>query len=706
MKVKRIILMTVLLIIVVVSVGGQTKEIGKQKEIDGITYKVYSEKEAIVVDGCRNKKEVTIPESVNIRGKIYKVTVIGLCAFKGKNEIVRLSIPSSVTSIEPFAFAGCASLQNIDIPNSISSIREHTFEGCTSLQSVYIPNSVTSIIGHAFAGCISLRSIDIPNSVVSIGSFAFEGCTSLQSVYIPNSVTSIGEAAFNNCEALKMITVPDNSVALVNMFYERSTLNDEIIFCNCNKISTVRGNTILYPEYIYGELPMFCPFIKQQLPLIKKTFSYYAYDKVKNRITEWQQKKEYETTAQWRERVTDITRKQKLLEIIEQVRKEYIAERVPIELKGELGTFDADYEAFPVKVEGLNTFYAQVPLSDASAFKDNWNNIVLQPQYGVVDDNLGILSCTFKLGNKIYQSAKKYSNDNSANLAINLSPLEIELNIGQKTSFNDNLSSVPLVVDREVDSNIPVTSTMNTKTFAVVIGNENYQRASKVSYALNDAQIFAAYCQKTLGIPINNIRRYKDATYGTMLSALKDIKNIANAYNGDISIIFYYAGHGVPNEANKNAYLLPIDADGTQPEVCLAASRLYQELEALHVRSVVVFMDACFSGAQRGEGMLASARGVALKVNTEVPQGNIVVFSAASGDETAFPYKEKGHGMFTYFLLKKLQESKGEVALGELGDYITTNVKQQSVVVNHKSQTPTVVSSVSLRGNWETMRLR
>lgn len=264
-------------------------------------------------------------------------------------------------------------------------------------------------------------------------------------------------------------------------------------------------------------------------------------------------------------------------------------------------------------------------------------------------------------------------------------------------------SSIP---SSDVDTDIPSNPLTNANTFAVVIGNENYQRASKVSYALNDAQIFAAYCQKTLGIPINNIRRYKDATYGTMLSALKDIKNIANAYNGDISIIFYYAGHGVPNEANKNAYLLPIDADGTQPEVCLATSRLYQELEALHVRSVVVFMDACFSGAQRGEGMLASARGVALKVNTEVPQGNIVVFSAASGDETAFPYKEKGHGMFTYFLLKKLQESKGEVALGELGDYITTNVKQQSVVVNHKSQTPTVVSSVSLRGNWETMRLR
>jgi hypothetical protein len=38
-----------------------------------------------------------------------------------------------------------------------------------------------------------------------------------------------------------------------------------------------------------------------------------------------------------------------------------------------------------------------------------------------------------------------------------------------------------------------------------------------------------------------------------------------------------------------------------------------------------------------------------------MPQGNMVVFSAAQGDETAYPNNDEKHGMFTYFLLKKLQ---------------------------------------------------
>lgn len=103
--------------------------------------------------------------------------------------------------------------------------------------------------------------------------------------------------------------------------------------------------------------------------------------------------------------------------------------------------------------------------------------------------------------------------------------------------------------------------------------------------------------------------------------------------------------------------------------------------------------------------MMTSARGVAIKVKQEVPQGNMVVFTAAQGDETAYQYKEKGHGMFTYFLLKKLQETKGEATLGELSEYVTSEVKKASLLNNNKSQTPSVIPAVGF-GNWQTTTLK
>ena len=120
----------------------------------------------------------------------------------------------------------------------------------------------------------------------------------------------------------------------------------------------------------------------------------------------------------------------------------------------------------------------------------------------------------------------------------------------------------------------------------------------------------------------------------------------------------------------------------------------------------MVFLDACFSGATRDGGMLAEARGVALKPRVAEPEGNMFVLSAASDQETALPYKEKNHGLFTYYLLKKIQDSKGNVTLKDLSKYVEENVKKNSLTVNRKLQTPRKSVSGKMRDNWESKRLR
>ena len=73
---------------------------------------------------------------------------------------------------------------------------------------------------------------------------------------------------------------------------------------------------------------------------------------------------------------------------------------------------------------------------------------------------------------------------------------------------------------------------------------------------------------------------------------------------------------------------------------------------AFNAKATDFFIYTSFSAAQREEGMLTSVRGVAIKAKPAAPQGNMVVFSAASGDETAYPYTEKNRliGHFGCFL--------------------------------------------------------
>lgn len=260
--------------------------------------------------------------------------------------------------------------------------------------------------------------------------------------------------------------------------------------------------------------------------------------------------------------------------------------------------------------------------------------------------------------------------------------------------------------DSDVDKDIPTAKKQAENTFAFIIANENYADAP-VPYSLNDGRMFKEYCQKTLGLPEKNINLYEDATFGIIISAVEKMKSIADAYDGEANVIFYYAGHGFPDEKQNSAYLLPIDGDASSITTTgYSLAKLYKEISQLKLKSSILFLDACFSGAKREDQMLAQSRGVAIKVKSDVPEGKMLVFSAAQGDETAHQMEDKHHGLFTYYLLKGIQSMGSDVEMGALTEYVTKQVKRQSVVINNKKQTPTVVPSQALTNTWQTLKLK
>lgn len=110
-----------------------------------------------------------------------------------------------------------------------------------------------------------------------------------------------------------------------------------------------------------------------------------------------------------------------------------------------------------------------------------------------------------------------------------------------------------------IDENIPVSKTSNNKCYAVIIANEKYTREQNVPYALNDGKTFSEYCKKTLGIPNDNIHYAENATLNDIKYHLAWLKNQTKLNGDDTKVIFYYAGHGIPNESDRTSYILPID---------------------------------------------------------------------------------------------------------------------------------------------------
>lgn len=299
----------------------------------------------------------------------------------------------------------------------------------------------------------------------------------------------------------------------------------------------------------------------------------------------------------------------------------------------------------------------------------------------------------------------EYAENKTINLHINQSITNNNIIIKEKEINTKNQDIRIASISSDIDKNIPEAINSNSNTFAIVIANETYSKEANVPYAVNDGNIFKEYCRNCLGIPEKNIHLITNATLNDIRHEVKWIQDVAEVYKGDAKIIFYYAGHGIPDEKSKNAYLLPTDGYGSDVATGYSLENLYKTFGSLPSKSITVFLDACFNGAKRDGNMLASARGVAIKVKQTIPVGNMVVFTAAQGDETAYPYKEEEHGLFTYYLLKKLQETKGNATLGELSDYIKEQVERQSIVTNGKLQSPSIMATSSIGNEWKNWTL-
>lgn len=251
----------------------------------------------------------------------------------------------------------------------------------------------------------------------------------------------------------------------------------------------------------------------------------------------------------------------------------------------------------------------------------------------------------------------------------------------------------------------PLTGNKSENTLVAIIANEEYDLAANVDNATSDGLAFKEYCIRTLGVPEDNVRYMANLSFGRMKKGLNDILELADMLNGEANLLLYYAGHGIPDNKTKDAFLMPVDADGTDTSLCLSLTDLYSNINSKNLNRCVVFLDACFSGAQRGGDMIVAARGVKLKPKEAAPEGKTIVFTATSDDQAAFSHKEEKHGLFTYFLLKKLQESKGNVTLGELADYLSQKVGFESRRINNAPQTPSVLVAAGIGDSWKKMQI-
>ena len=144
--------------------------------------------------GCDSLKEV----------RLNAVEKVGENSFLSCDGLEKAVIKSNITEIPAVMFGGCKNLKEVILPETVTTIGLGAFTQC-ALETVVLPEAVTSIGIEAFASCLNLKSIKLPDKLQSIERRAFYECTSLEAVEMPISLKSIGAEIVGDSE--KPVTI-------------------------------------------------------------------------------------------------------------------------------------------------------------------------------------------------------------------------------------------------------------------------------------------------------------------------------------------------------------------------------------------------------------------------------------------------------------------------------------------------------------------
>ena len=216
-------------------------------EIDDIYYSLAGNMidEVVISDGKQKSGHLTIYSNVSYSGIPFKVIGIGTEAFKENDEILSITLPNTLLTIDSHAFYSCENLEQVSFNEGLKTIGTYAFRGC-KLTSAIIPETVNSIGSGCFSDCAYLKTVKLPKALNKIESWLFSGCP-ITNIDIPDNVKQIGELAFVNCSKLVSITIPDGVQSLKQVFQ------------GCSSLTTVKlPNSIQKLDYAFS----FCYSLK------------------------------------------------------------------------------------------------------------------------------------------------------------------------------------------------------------------------------------------------------------------------------------------------------------------------------------------------------------------------------------------------------------------------------------------------------------
>ncbi len=179
--------------------------------VNGLNYEIISETDKTVkvvaqivgAGNYSNLEKCEIPSSVNHNGMQYSVTVIAFNAFNQAENLISVTIPATIVSMEEnYGYYGESNAFH-NTPKLREIIVNQGNQHYVSKDGVLLNHAETFLIAYPASKSDVIYSV--PETVEALGTYAFEGCLSLREIFLPSALKVMGYYAFYNCTALEKL---------------------------------------------------------------------------------------------------------------------------------------------------------------------------------------------------------------------------------------------------------------------------------------------------------------------------------------------------------------------------------------------------------------------------------------------------------------------------------------------------------------------
>lgn len=157
------------------------------KEVDDATYYIYQSNEdssyiAKLEEYDGDDSEFVIPDTITYDSTDVSVIEIMFNAFTAQNTLETITLGANIKTIGYSAFMSCKSLNTVYLNEGLTTIDGYAFAK-SSITTITIPESVTDIEPANFLDCTNLESVILLSKDISIGKESFSNNTSFKYLY-------------------------------------------------------------------------------------------------------------------------------------------------------------------------------------------------------------------------------------------------------------------------------------------------------------------------------------------------------------------------------------------------------------------------------------------------------------------------------------------------------------------------------------------